>query len=89
MKDAYLLGVAATGFTAVFAFFTWDFFVSFLVVVGAGVVCAFGAAKMATADNRVMLMSFFIFVSPRLWRIVFARSQSYFAWNCVAAPSRR
>jgi hypothetical protein len=64
-----------------------------LVAVGAGVLvfCAFGAlgaARMATADNRVMLISFFIFFLLFFVAELFARSQSYFAWNCAAAPSR-
>jgi hypothetical protein len=58
-------------------------------VAGAVVFCAFGAASIAAADKSVMVISFFILVSPHAWRIVlFARSQFHFAWNCTAALSR-
>jgi hypothetical protein len=74
ISGPYLLGVGATaGFTAALAFFTCAFLVAFLVVVVAGavVLCTFealGAASVATADNRVMPINFFIFFSPLLWR---------------------
>jgi addiction module HigA family antidote len=63
------------GLDGSFHFLHVTFLVTFLVevVAGAVVFCAlgaFGAAKMATAESKVMLISFFIFVSPRLWRIV-------------------
>jgi hypothetical protein len=89
MSRPYLLGVgAAAGLTAALAFFTCAFLVAFLVVVvvvGTGVLCtfeAFGAANIATADNRVMPINFFIFFSPLLWRLLFfARPQLEFAWK--------
>jgi hypothetical protein len=49
---------------------------------------ALGAAKMATAESRVMLMSFFIWILLFFVAAYFVRPQSYFAWNCVGAPSR-
>jgi hypothetical protein len=93
-----LLGVvvvAAAGFTAALVFATVCFLCAFFTVVVAGAVevCAFGAvvvdANIAAADNRVMLISFFILVSPLFVADLFVRPQSYFAWKLVSAPSRR
>jgi hypothetical protein len=44
---------------------------------------------MATADNREIPISFFIFFSPLVVADRFARLHLYFAWNCEEAPSRR
>jgi signal transduction histidine kinase len=88
METAYLLGVAdADGFTAAFAFFTCAFFTFFVVaaLLGAGavVLCAFGAANMATADNRVIPINFFIFFSPLLWRISLPAHNPTFVENAL------
>jgi hypothetical protein len=80
---AYLAGVVA-GFAAAFAFFAVCFLCAFFtgVEVAGEAFCAFGAANIAAADKRVMLMSFFIFwFSSVVADRSFVRSQSYFAWK--------